>query len=239
MRAVGQSATKMKTASRPSTSKSPKEMQPFLAGEEIQDDDWLIDDIGPTNKKRRLDVNDVFLKSQVPSSQRRPKRKKHSDEPDRSRDLDVDDENSNDDTDTAVQFVTENLFQDDYNDVNRPTGHQDIALLSDSENSNDSVNMIPRRLTRKPRQLKLTNFGVMKSNSCVSDESTAENANSLQGLNCQSNPVRSRAVISNTGVTLSTSQAAPGYLTQSVAFPVGTLRVTVKDKKLLVPVFEK
>lgn len=239
MRAVGQSATKMKTASRPSTSKSPKEMQPFLAGEEIQDDDWLIDDIGPTNKKRRLDVNDVFLKSQVPSSQRRPKRKKHSDEPDRSRDLDVDDENSNDDTDTAVQFVTENLSQDDYNDVNRPTSQQDIALLSDSENSNDSVNMIPRRLTRKPRQLKLTNFGVMKSNSCVSDESTAENVNSLQGLSCQSNPVRSGAVISNTGVTLSTSQAAPGYLTQSVAFPVGTLRVTVKDKKLLVPVFEK
>jgi hypothetical protein len=242
----------MKTPSRPSSSKNPKEIQPFLAGEEIQDDDWLIDDIGPTNKKRRLDVNDVFLKSQVPSSQRRPKsqvpssqrrpkRKKHSEDREQAEDLDVDSENSNDDADSSVQFVAEDLFLDDLNGTNRSTGNQDIDPLTDSENSNDSVNIIPRlnRPNRKPKQSKLTNFGVIKSSSCRSDESTIENANSLQGLSCQSNPVRSGVTVSNAGVTISSSQAAPGYLTQSVTFPVGTLRVSVKDKKLLVPVFEK
>ncbi|XP_061196939.1 tonsoku-like protein [Saccostrea echinata] len=237
IKAVGLSATKMVSASQPSNSKAQKEIQPFLAEEEVLDDDWLIDDMKPTNRKRRLDVNDVFPKSQVPSSQRGPKRKKHSNEQGQLSDF-LDNENS--ESDVTALVVAENLSQDNHLNVHETTIGEDLHLISESENSNDSVEIRPRssRLSRKPKQTKLTNFGVRKCNNYVSDENLMENTSSLQDSRFSSD-VSSTLNLVRPGVTLPSSQMAPGSLTQTVAFPVGTLRVTVKDKKLLVPVFEK
>ncbi|XP_062583507.1 LOW QUALITY PROTEIN: tonsoku-like protein [Saccostrea cucullata] len=239
IKGVGLSATKMVSVSQPSNSKPQKEIQPFLAEEEILDDDWLIDDMKPTNRKRRLDVNDIFPKSQVPSSQRGPKRKKHSNEQAQLSDF-LDNENIESD----ALVVAENPSQDNHIAINETTTGNDLFLISENESSNDSVEIRPRssRLSRKPKQTKLTNFGVRKSNNYISDENLMENTTSIQDSRFPtdvSSSVRSGVPVPGYGLTLPSSQLAPGLLSQSVAFPVGTLRVTVKDKKLLVPVFEK
>lgn len=237
IKGVGLSATKMVSPSQPRNSQVPKEVQPFLAEEETPDDDWLIDDMRPANKKRRLDVNDVFSTSQT--SQRAPKRKKNTSDQEPFRSL-----SDTEESDINAVTVLPSL---DYQDEDIGSLPNDFCVISESENSNDSVETRPRsnRLSRKPRQMKLTNFGVRKSNSLVTDENVngdlSAAGTSRLPLNANSNlsPLRPVSSELNPSANLPSSQVAPGLLTQSVAFPVGSLRVRVKDLKILVPVFEK
>lgn len=239
IKGVGLRATKMVSPSQPRNSQAPKEVQPFLAEEETPDDDWLIDDMRPTNKKRRLDVNDVFSTNQTSSSQRAPKRKKNTSDQEPFRSLSDTEEN-----DVNAVTVLPSL---DYQDEDIGPLPSDFCVISESENSNDSVETRPRsnRLSRKPRQMKLTNFGVRKSKSLVTDEnvngdlSAAGTARLPLNVSSNLSPLRPVSSEPNPVGNLSSSQVAPGLLTQSVAFPVGSLRVRVKDLKLLVPVFEK
>lgn len=237
IKGVGLSATKMVCPSQPRNSQAPKEVQPFLAEEETPDDDWLIDDMRPANKKRRLDVNDLFSTSQT--SQRAPKRKKNTSDQEPFRSL-----SDTEESDINAVTVLPSL---DYQDEDIGSLPNDFCVISESENSNDSVETRPRsnRLSRKPRQMKLTNFGVRKSNSLVTDENVngdlSAAGTSRLPLNTNSNlsPLRPVSSEPNPSANLPSSQVAPGLLTQSVAFPVGSLRVRVKDLKILVPVFEK
>lgn len=237
IKGVGLSATKMVSPSQQRNSQAPKEVQPFLAEEETPDDDWLIDDMRPANKKRRLDVNDVFSTSQT--SQRAPKRKKNTSDQEPFRSL-----SDTEESDINAVTVLPSL---DYQDEDIGSLPNDFCVISESENSNDSVETRPRsnRLSRKPRQMKMTNFGVRKSNSLVTDENVngdlSAAGTSRLPLNANSNlsPLRPVSTEPNPSANLPSSQVAPGLLTQSVAFPVGSLRVRVKDLKILVPVFEK
>lgn len=237
IKGVGLSATKMVSPSQPRNLQAPKEVQPFLAEEETPDDDWLIDDMRPANKKRRLDVNDVFSTSQT--SQRAPKRKKNTSDQEPFRSL-----SDTEESDVNAVTVLPSL---DYHDEDIGSLPNDFCVISESENSNDSVETRPRsnRLSRKPRQMKMTNFGVRKSNSLVTDENVngdlSAAGTSRLPLNANSNlsPLRPVSSEPNPSANLPSSQVAPGLLTQSVAFPVGSLRVRVKDLKILVPVFEK
>lgn len=237
IKGVGLSATKMVSPSQPRNSQAPKEVQPFLAEEETPDDDWLIDDMRPANKKRRLDVNDVFSTSQT--SQRAPKRKKNTSDQEPFRSL-----SDTEESDINAVTVLPSL---DYQDEDIGSLPNNFCVISESENSNDSVETRPRsnRLSRKPRQMKLTNFGVRKSNSLVTDENVngdlSAAGTSRLPLNANSNlsPLRPVSSEPNPSANLPSSQVTPGLLTQSVAFPVGSLRVRVKDLKILVPVFEK
>lgn len=237
---VGLSASKMVSASQPSTSKALKEIQPYLAEEEMLDDDWLIDDMRPTGKKRRLDVNDVFSKNSVSSSQRAPKRKKRSDEYEPNR-VPVLPGDAND----GQHHITDHPCLQDQN-IDDDFLPNDICFISENENSNDSVETRPKsRLSRKPKQVKLTNFGIRKSSmsSFVADEN--RNKDDLPPLEVASNqnhllPGNSYPNVgASLSSSLSSSQMVPGILSQSALFPVKNLKVTVKDKKLLVPVFEK
>lgn len=237
IKGVGLSATKMVSPSQPRNSQASKEVQPFLAEEETLDDDWLIDDMRPANKKRRLNVNDVFSTSQT--SQRAPKRKKNTSDQEPLRSL-----SDTEESDINAVTVLPSL---DYQDEDIGSLPNDFCVISESENSNDSVETRPRsnRLSRKPRQMKMTNFGVRKSNSLVTDENVngdlSAAGTSRLPLNANSNlsPLRPVSTELNPSANLPSSQVTPGLLTQSVAFPVGSLRVKVKDLKILVPVFEK
>ncbi|KAK3086523.1 hypothetical protein FSP39_019578 [Pinctada imbricata] len=235
IRSVGQSANSREHSSQSTSllsARKEKAEGAFVDEEKFVDDDWLIDDMRPSSKRRRVNVNGAFTSGNTCKNKTSTKLSK------------TDDENS----DVAEsgrhfgQMDGKHFRSDDISDImfgeNSNDGETVVIEESDSPTSTQNNRLSLRSRPAKKRQLKLTNFGLQSSNTEDMPSITRQTTSSVAMGNRAPVNQNFPSLAQNMSTLSSQSNLTNLMTSQTVAIPVTSLKVRVKDKLLVVPVFE-
>ena len=226
IKSVGLSANRRENTNSSSSQagRNEREAGAFVEENEFIDEDWLIDDLGPASKRQKTNASGAFMTGSSCRSRSQPLKRKSSSVRKESREFE------------NLQSVKDDIILDEDVMRNSDSGEnvfiregveEDIVEInSDFEDIQSSLPTMHRaRTSRNKRQLKLTSYGVKTvnaNNSAIQDSHTITDIPSQQ---C--------------GVMPSQQTSTQPTTPHSVRMPAASVRVRVKDKLLIVPIFEE
>ncbi|KAJ8302571.1 hypothetical protein KUTeg_018967 [Tegillarca granosa] len=207
-----------------------KEALPLVLEDQLIDDDWLIDDMNlRPSKRRKMDIDGVFSTNSARNVTKQGNKS--------NRILEESDSDTNE-VMSDVNVISENVTIENENDI-LDAGTDDVEMLFNADDLNmdnvlnddlPSMNYTDKnkitnkrnRLSTKPRQLRMTNFGVRQN---------------VQSQNLASHELPSSCnhVVSS-DIGLPSTQSS---LLTSQSLSVMRVKVKVKDKLLLIPVSQR
>ncbi|KAK3086036.1 hypothetical protein FSP39_012431 [Pinctada imbricata] len=235
IRSVGQSANSREHSSQSTSLRSARKEKAegaFVDKGEFVDDDWLIDDMRPSSKRRRVNVNGAFTSGNTCKNKISTKLSKK------------DDENSYvaESGRHFGQMDGKHFRSDDISDImfgeNSNDGETVVIEESDSPTSTQNNRLSLRSRPVKKRQLKLTNFGLQSSNTEDMPSITRQTPSSVAMGNRAPVSQNFPPLAQNMSTLSSQSNLTNLMTSHTVAIPVTSLKVRVKYKLLVVPVFE-